>query len=278
MARRPRMTMAAATSTGSVLLALSLALGGCGSHAGGSPSSTSGSHGGGSPTTGASTSSTSSTTTTTSVHLTGPITVVEVGDSLGIDLGWGMSNALANDTSVKLVQGGYGDSGLVEPQFYNWPVHLEDYLTADHPQVVVVFLGANDVQNFWDGSTLETFGTASWAAAYGERVATMMQEATSAGARVLWVGMPIMQDPTFSSHMQFIDGIYAREAASHPGVTYFSSWNLFATPSGQYTGTEVVGGQTVTLRDPDGIHIATGGLDVLGEAVVTKLQQLYGMS
>jgi hypothetical protein len=276
MALRARIALATTLAAGA------LALAGCGTHAAGATGST---NPGGTGTTGATGQSgttspptTKATTTTTTVHLKAPVTVVEVGDSLGIDLGWGIQAALAGDSSVTLVQAATGDSGLVEPQFYDWPAHLQSLLTQYHPQVVVVFLGANDVQNFWNGSVLENFGTPGWKAAYGQRVASMMQEATAAGAHLLWVGMPIMQDPTFSSHMQLLDGIYESEAASHAGVTYFSSWSLFSTPSGQYTATATdSSGQSVLLRDSDGIHIATGGLDLLGQAVVAKLKALYGM-
>ncbi|MHB8295567.1 MAG: SGNH/GDSL hydrolase family protein [Acidimicrobiales bacterium] len=203
-------------------------------------------------------------------------TVLVVGDSLGEDLGFGLHHALAGVPGARLVQAAVGSSGLVEPQFYNWPQHLQAMLSQYHPRVVVVFLGANDVQNFYHGHTLETFGTPGWKAAYAKRVATMMQEATAAGARVCWVGMPIMRNHAFSGDMKLLNHIYAAEAAAHPGVTYLSSWRLFTTPSGRYTATALeANGQQIVLRQPDGIHIAPGGWDLLGHAVAAKIASLY---
>lgn len=223
--------------------------------------------------------STSSSTTTTLPPLQrdgGKVTVLEVGDSLGVDLGWGMQWALGNDPKVNLVQDAKGDTGLANTGYYDWPAELESDIRASHPQIVVVFLGANDVQNFYAGNKYVSFGSPLWRQQYGARVATMMREATSAGARVLWVGMPIMQSPVFSASISKIDAVFERVAAGRPGVTYFSSWKLFSLPNGQFDGgTTNVAGTALYLRDPDGVHLDNGGEDLLGKAVLTELRKLY---
>jgi hypothetical protein len=252
------------------LLGVALGLTACGAKgASGDSSATSGARAHGATTTDpgktGSTASTSTTSTTFAVHpVGGKVTVLEIGDSLGIDLGWGMQWALTNDSTVNLVQDAKGDTGLVNST------------QAVHPQIVVVFLGANDVQNFYQGNQYVSFGTALWRHAYGARVATMMDEATSAGAKVLWVGMPIMQPQPFSSNISQLDSVYQSEARTHRGVTFFSSWSLFATPSGQFNGgTTDVAGSQMSLRDPDGIHLADGGEDLLGLDVVKEMKAIY---
>lgn len=225
-----------------------------------------------------STSSTSSTTTSTTVKLSGQVTVLEIGDSLGEDLGFGLSYELANDHSIRLLADAVGDTGLVRSDYYDWPAHLRSELAASHPQIVVVFLGANDSQGFATSSGVEAFGTPAWMTTYGQRVAQIMSEATSAGARVIWVGMPIMQDPTLSSNVKLMNSIFERQAASHPGVTYLPSWNLFTNAAGQYTATTTgANGQTYILRDPDGIHLDSAGGDLLAAAVVAKMNSSYGL-
>lgn len=225
-----------------------------------------------------STSTTSTTTTSTLPKLTGTISVLEIGDSLGEDLGFGLGYELASDRTVHFYGDAVGDTGLARPDYYDWPAHLASELAAIHPQVVVVFLGANDSQNMTTSSGIVVFGTAAWKATYAERVAAVMSEATSAGARVIWVGMPVMEDPTLSSNMAMMDSIYRREAGLHPGVTYLDSWPLFSTPSGQYTATKTgPNGQTWLLRDPDGIHLDSAGGDLLASAVVAKMNASYGL-
>ncbi len=219
-----------------------------------------------------------STTTTTSGSLTGKVDVLEIGDSLGEDLGIGMENALANSPRVHLEALAVGDTGLSNEGYYNWPAHLEAELGEYHPQVVVVFLGGNDVQGFVNGDTIESVGTKGWKAAYAARVGEMIDEATRAGAKVLWVGMPIMESPSFSHEMAGLNSIYESVVRLHPGATYFSSWQLFANAAGDYVGTKPgPDGQTLVLRDPDGIHLDGDGCNLIGDAVVHELAKLYGI-
>jgi hypothetical protein len=194
---------------------------------------------------------------------------------LGIDLGWGLQAALAG-SHTQLIADAVGDTGLAEPWYYNWPAQLVTDLATWHPAVVVVFLGANDVQNFYVGNQLDVFGSPSWARTYGGRVAEVMDEAVAAGARVLWLGMPVMADQSFSQDMAVLNSVYAKQAAAHrPHVAYFSTWPVLSGPGGTYrewaTGP---GGAHVELRDPDGVHIATGGADVLGRAVVAQMAKM----
>lgn len=224
--------------------------------------------------------STSSTTTTSTspavkpVH--GTVTVLEIGDSLGVDLGWGMQWALHGDSKVTLVEDARGDTGLANTGYYDWPLALRTDLAASHPQILVVFLGANDDQDFFVGTRYVAFGSALWEREYGNRVAEMMDEATRAGARVLWVGMPIMRSATLSAAVMKVDAVYQREARGRPNVTYFSSWKLFSTRKGQFNGGDTdVAGAPSPLRDPDGVHLDLGGEDLLGAAVVKEMRELY---
>ncbi len=207
-----------------------------------------------------------------------PLRIVEIGDSLGEDLGFGLHDVLREVDGVELTQAAKGNSGLVQPQYYDWPTHLSQLLSEDHPDVVVVFLGANDVQDFYDGGVYRQFATAGWSQAYAQRVATVMQEATDAGAKVLWVGMPIMKSATFSSSMTKLNAIYQEQAALHPGVSYFPSWDLFTDAAGNYARVAQVDGESVALRTADGVHITFGtggaGADVLASAVVDALPGL----
>lgn len=221
------------------------------------------------------------TTTASSEPPLGPgrVRILEIGDSLGIDLGWGLGWALRTDERADLVAEARGDTGLVDTAYYDWPTALAAELASVAPQIVVVLLGANDVQSFYLNGRYLAFGSASWRAAYSSRVGELMSEATRAGARVLWVGLPIMASRQFSSDVAEINSLFAAEAASHPGVSYLSCWDLFATRAGQFDGgTTDVTGAPLPLRDPDGIHLAAGGEDLLGEAVVASLRSLYGLS
>lgn len=261
-------------SVAGLLAGLAFLASSCAPHAGGSVSGTKANSG-----QGGSTASTSTSPTSTVAPLPpGKVTVLEIGDSLGIDLGWGLQWALAKDPHVSVVADAKGDTGLVNTAYYNWPSVLSSELQSVHPQILVVFLGANDAQSFYSGSNYVSFGSAAWKADYAKKVSQMMTEGLAANAKVVWVGEPVMQDPHFSSEMALIDSIFRQEAAKHPGVMYFSSWPVFTTSSGAYNGgTTDITGTPEILRDSDGIHLATGGEDLLAAQVVKKMRSVYNL-
>ncbi|MGH9303598.1 MAG: SGNH/GDSL hydrolase family protein [Acidimicrobiales bacterium] len=207
-----------------------------------------------------------------------PIRILEIGDSLGEDLGFGMSDVLGHDRLVRIIAAAVGDSGLARPDYYNWPAHLAVELHRYHPQAVVVMLGGDDGQSFIDNGRYVGFGTALWHKVYSRRVARLMNEATGAGAHVFWVGMPIMGSPALSHEMMLENQVFAQQALAHKGAGYFSCWRLFANAEGRYAQyLEDSSGHLVMERDPDGVHLTGAGADRLASAIVAPMQKLFGV-
>jgi len=197
--------------------------------------------------------------------------VLVIGDSLGIDLGDGLVNDLADTGVVRATLDGQVGTGLTRPDYYNWPAELQTDLTRYTPNVVVIMVGANDGQDF-PGPPDVPFGSTAWSAEYEQRVGSFMQEAASRHASVIWVGMPPMQDPALSAKMTTLNAIYQAEAAKVPGVTFLSSSTVLGTPTGQFTAYLTYKGQNVDVREPDGTHIAPGGAEVLSQAVLSTMR------
>jgi uncharacterized protein len=208
-----------------------------------------------------------------------PLVILDVGDSIGEDLGYGLDNVIGASPRVRLVLAAQESTGLVDEAYYNWPAHLESDLEQDHPGLVIVMLGANDWNGLLANDVGYAAGSAPWRRIYSQRVAQMMSEATSAGAHVVWVGMPIMEDSTFSADMEVVNTIFQQQAALHPGVVYVPTWRLFSTPSGHYL-TYVSGPQgLVEVRASDGVHIALpGGGEYVGTYVVTEIERHFHIS
>lgn len=199
-----------------------------------------------------------------------PLRVLVIGDSLGIDLGDTLVNDLAGTGVVQATLDGQVGTGLTRPDYYNWPAELQSDLPRYHPQVVVIMVGANDPQDF-PGPPDIPYGTTAWNATYSGRVSSFLQTAASQGAKVIWVGMPPMQNAALSAKMQSLDAIYQAEAIA-AGATYVSSWTLLGTPQGQFTPYLVSNGQEVNVREPDGTHIAPGGAEILSQAVISAMR------
>lgn len=199
--------------------------------------------------------------------------VLEVGDSLGIDLGWGLSARLGAE-GVAFQGLAVGDSGLDEPWFYNWAAHLASDLARYRPSVVVVFLGANDTQNLYVNGLFDSFGSPRWARVYGQRVANLMEEVTATGARLLWVGVPAMAQAALSTRVELLNRLYRAEARRHRNVRFMSASALDGRAGNYEAAKPGAGGTEVVLRDPDGIHLTWDGAGLLAQAVVARLRAL----
>lgn len=206
-----------------------------------------------------------------------PLSVLEIGDSLGVDLGYGLQDVLGQDKAIHLVTKAVIDTGLANVAYYNWPVQLAQLLKSEHPGLVIVMVGGNDTQNFAIGQRAYVFGTPAWRAAYLARVEALMREATSAGAHVAWVGMPQMAPgaPVTSAQMATLDSVYEQAARTVPDVIYVPTWKVLANNKGQFsTFLPNASGSLVAVRDPDGVHIDyPAGDDLVANAVVKALAQ-----
>jgi len=222
------------------------------------------------------------TTTTTFPYLrlpkTGECTILEIGDSVGTDLGGGLFTELRDFPKIHLELMGKASTGLSNEWFYNWPIHLKKFLTEFHPQLVIVMLGGNDEQGIDVDGHAAYFGEPAWQTQYAKNVVLMMKEARSAGSLVLWVGMPIMAPPGYSEGMQVINSIFEKEAKLISGVTFLPTWKYFATSKGEFQYSALVNGEEQTIREPDGIHPTVIGEDVLATLVVEKLHTIYDLA
>lgn len=156
-------------------------------------------------------------------------------------------------------------SGLVRPDFFNWPRRLPAALRSLRPQAIVFMVGTNDGQGMSVAGTVYPFGSSQWKRAYRTRVAGMMKAMLAGGAkRVYWIGMPIMRNPVFGRKMALLNGIFREQARAHPGVVYVDAWRLFSTAGGAYAP---------RWRSSDGIHFNMAGVRRLSDAVTRLLKR-----
>ena len=203
-----------------------------------------------------------------------PLRVLIVGDSVGLDLGPPLQQALGAYGDVTTFLDGRIDTGLTRPDYFNWPAELHIDLANDLPNLVVVMIGANDPQGLVTPTGTIEYGQPGWDAAYSARVSSFIAEANSVGAHVLWVGMPPMQNPGLNAELEHLNSLVQTQvAASKGGAAYLSSVPALGTAQGGYTAyLPNSAGAEINVRTPDGIHLSPGGATRLAAAVTEDIQ------
>jgi len=205
----------------------------------------------------------------------GHCTILEIGDSIGSDLGWGLERELASTHTLKLAMMDKSSSGLAATWFYDWPRQLKSMIAHFHPNLVVVAVGADDEQGIRvDGHSYD-FNTPGWRARYTTLIRQMDTTATKAGSYVLWVGLPIMAPAGYRAGVVAINSLFHSVAATVPGVTYLSTWSLFADSHGRFRYGASVNHTLSAIRSPDGIHFTVVGEDVFATFVAQSIAATY---
>jgi hypothetical protein len=208
-----------------------------------------------------------------------PLALLDIGDSIGEDLGFGVGDVFSGDSYVHVLQEGQVDTGLVQQNYYNWPGHLQLELNKFHPGAVVIMMGANDDQNLDVNGQVYTPLSSGWIAAYTKRVQYLMEESLAAGARVIWVGLPPMGGGNITNaFVKRVNTIFEIQAHDHPGVTFVPSWFLLAGPKGQFEEFLKINGSEVQVRTSDGLHLDPAGWDLLAHALVRPMEYAWGIN
>jgi hypothetical protein len=222
------------------------------------------------------------------VHTKGPIRkptgtnklrVAVVGDSLASGLGVYLERVL-KPSLVRVSRQGRISTGLARPDYFNWPAALAEIVDNFRPDLIVVMLGENDNQALRDaaGDEETQVGTFDWPSAYGARVKDFMDLATSKGARVVWVGLPIVSDKGRWGIIERQNEVFESSATATDDVAYLDTWDMFAAPDGGYTAYHRDGDNVELIRESDGLHFNATGYDLLARDVVEAAEQQFELT
>ncbi|HEY4378257.1 MAG TPA: DUF459 domain-containing protein [Acidimicrobiales bacterium] len=194
-----------------------------------------------------------------------PLRILAIGDSLS---GW-TGPALTDELEgrpVSIDADFQVGTGLARPDVTNWPAVLQQKVTADDPDVVVLTFGGNDDQDMNGPNGHVTVGTAAWAAEYERRVAQVLAIAQSRHRLVYWVGVPLVRKAHLEAAATVMNAIAQREVAARPGAHYIDARKILS-PTGEF---EAYLGDS-KIREADGVHPTLSGVKLEMAPVVAQL-------
>lgn len=201
--------------------------------------------------------------------------VLVVGDSLGIDLGWGFTSTLDRRYDLTtMVDDAVGSTGLVRSDYYDWPTHLRADIAKVRPDVVVTLFGTNDQQAFTTkGGDVEP-NSGPWNRLYSAKIREVASIVRAAGATLVWVGLPRMGPQSVLSVAYVRDVIKLDQTvvAHLPDAVFVPTWPLFTTSRGAYTPYVETSPHVWQLgHAEDGTHLTPAGAQVIDLTSVTAL-------
>jgi hypothetical protein len=198
-----------------------------------------------------------------------PLRIGVVGDSIAGDLARGLHKTVGGKhTVVKFTRPA---TGLMREDVYDWAGALRGFLGKTKLDVVAVIIGGNDRQSIWKNGDRLDHGTPAWRAEYARRIARFMDVLAKSGARVYWVGLPVVRSGEMSRDYRRINAIQREQALRH-GFTYVSLWEAFADSDGNYTSFgRNINGVKRRLRKNDGMHFSLDGELLLAHVVARAI-------
>ena len=204
-----------------------------------------------------------------------PLRILALGDSLMLDLQYGLARVLGARDDVLLTGKGALGFGFTVPH-WDWDEDvLTDYdlsVAQARPEVIVMMIGANEFEgHVVEGEALPA-GSDRWQEVLAERADEAVAHWLAGGGHVYWWTTPLMRDSRFSAvddlNVVWEDtmGVWA------PAGSVLDSMEVLGDGDGRYRD-EIVNedGSIVPLRKEHGVHFLEIGADLLAKQLEEQL-------
>lgn len=200
--------------------------------------------------------------------------VLLVGDSFMEDLVLAlMRDFYYRDPNVEFVNAARHSTGLCISTKWDWPKKLAGLVDKHRPDVVLIFIGANDLQNIYDGRRRYSFTSPAWQKHYVEIAGHFLDVAASGKADVLWIGLPVMGKEPYLTWMPLLTRMQ-REACASRNVEYIDTGPTLADANGNYQAYMTDSkGNLVRLRKDDRYHVAYEGCLMIIRQILPSLRK-----
>jgi len=208
-----------------------------------------------------------------------PMKLWVIGDSFVELFGPALQNDAADTGVIESEVDFRFISGLVRPDYFDWPAHLTGRLPEVQADVVVAMYGGNDGQSMFVGGRELISESPEWYEEYHDRVGAVMDLLLTGAERVYWVGLPVMRDDRFTEVVAGMNQVFEEEAAERPEVVYLDTFELFSDENGEYsTYLRTNSGDLLDMRTEDGAHLTWNGAYRLSWFVLNVIADEWGFT
>jgi hypothetical protein len=202
--------------------------------------------------------------------------ILVVGDFTAGGLAQGLEEAFAEVPTIRVESRANGSSGFVRDDFYDWPGTIGPIIEEVKPSLVVMMIGSNDRQAMQVNGTTEKVRTDAWDKEYVARINRFAKIVQDSGVPMIWVGGPPFRFKSMSADILAFNEFY-RTAVEAVGGSFVDIWDGFVDQDGAFvlSGSDI-NGQTVRLRNSDGINFTKAGKRKLAFYAERQIRQLFG--
>ncbi len=201
-------------------------------------------------------------------------TLLVTGDSMAEPLDFDLAQKLA-PKGVHVIPEAHLGTGISETVNVNWAKLSAYQVKQDHPEAVVVFIGANDGYPMPgpDGKEVECC-SAEWAAIYANRVRQIGNTYRQNGAaRVYWITLPTPRATANQEIARVVNAAIPVALAPWAAqVRVIDSVPIF-TPGNVYRDSMSIAGVPTIVRRSDGIHLNEAGSSLLATDVLATMSR-----
>jgi hypothetical protein len=201
-------------------------------------------------------------------------TLLVTGDSLSTPLDTELARRLVPQ-GVDVIRDPHLGTGISNSDLIDWGRLSTGQVAADHPDAVVVFIGANEGYGMPgpDGKEVQCCGP-DYAAIYANRVRQVIDTYRQDGAaKVYWLTVMTPRDPDAARVSKMVNA--AIRVAAQPWasqVRVVDTVPVF-TPGERYSDAIDVDGRETIVRESDGIHLNPAGSAIAADLVLDHIDE-----
>ncbi len=195
------------------------------------------------------------------------------GASLASGMSTGLKNAFSKDKNIEVKNIIKYRSGLITQRRFSWKKQLSSTAKEAKIDILVVFLGMNELGSVRSKKNNHQVGTEVWKNTLGRNIDELLKGFKNNKIAIYWVGLPIMRSPKLNAKIQTINEVFRKRTFIN-NVRFIDTWKSFADQFGRYSafGPDL-NGKIRRLREDNGINLSFRGNQKLAHFIEREIRR-----